>query len=85
MTIMMTIDSFLVYGFAEKEKGRQRFDGFSFSASFDPKGWLALHPFENLIHTSIIQLLSSFNDKFFSILAHFQLDDISKSLPIIIM
>ena len=56
MTIMMTIDSFLVYGFAEKEKGRQRFDGFSFSASFDPKGWLALHPFENLIHTSIIQL-----------------------------
>ena len=56
MTIMTTIDSFLVYGFAEKEKGRQRFDGFSFSASFDPKGWLALHPFENLIHTSIIQL-----------------------------
>ena len=56
MTIMMTIDSFLVYGFAEKEKGRQRFDGFGFSASFDPKGWLALHPFENLIHTSIIQL-----------------------------
>ena len=57
MTIMMTIDSFLVYGFfAEKEKGRQFFDGFSFSASFDPKGWLALHPFENLIHASIIQL-----------------------------
>ena len=56
MTITMTINSFLVYGFAEKEKGRQRFDGFSFSASFDPKGWLALHPLENLIHTSIIQL-----------------------------
>ena len=56
MTIMITIDSFLVYGFAEKEKGRQFFDGFSFSASFDPKGWLALHPFENLIHASIIQL-----------------------------
>ena len=56
ITIMMTIDSFLVYGFDEKEKSRQFFDGFSFSASFDPKGGLALHPVENLIHASIIQL-----------------------------
>ena len=86
MTIMMTIDSFLVYGFfAEKEKGRQFFDGFSFSASFDPKGWLALHPFENLIHASIIQLYTVSMTSFLFILGHFQLNDIVTSLAIIIM
>ena len=74
------LTTFLSTVLLKKKRADNFFDGFSFSASFDPIGRLPLHPFENLIHASIIQLYPVSMTSFLVISAHFQLDNLHISL-----